>query len=193
MRKDVQEGVTLHIMSETKPNFAALAKQFDCDYRTVQRYYELGREGKLEEFTMKRRPKSTLLDDYRQIIHEKLALGCTGMSIYYFIRKKGYQGSYVTVKRYCRKERESKIQKATIRVETSPGLSAQVDWKENLQIVSRHGEVFLANIFLYVLGYSRMKYISLTIDRQQKTLFSCLHNAFVYTGGVLKPTFLFDP
>ena len=184
MRKDVLEGVTLHIMSKTKPNFAALAKQFNCDYRTVQRYYELGLEGKLEELKQKRRVTSTLLDDYKEIINEKLALGCTGMSIYYFICKKGYKGSYVTVKRYCRKERETKIQKATIRIETSPGLSAQVDWKENIRMASRYGELFLVNIFLYVLGYSRMKYIRLTIDRQQKTLFTCLHDAFLYTGGV---------
>lgn len=184
MRRDILEGVYLHIMSETKPNFAALAKQFDCDYRTVKRYYDLGLECKLDELTQKRRPKSTLLDDYTEIINDKLALGCTAMSIYYFICKKGYKGSYVTVKRYCRKERECKIQKATIRVETSPGLSAQVDWKENVRMVSRHGELFLVNVFLYVLGYSRMKYIQLTVDRQQKTLFHCLNEAFLYTGGV---------
>lgn len=88
MRRDVLEGVTLHIMSETKPNFAALAKQFDCDYRTVKRYYDLGLECKLEELTQKRRPKSTLLDDYIETIKDKLALGCTGMSIYYFICKR---------------------------------------------------------------------------------------------------------
>jgi Transposase and inactivated derivatives len=184
MRKDVLEGVSLHIMSETKPNFALLAKQYDCDYRTVKRYYDLGLERKLDELTQKRRPKSTLLDDYKEIINDKLTLGCTGMSIYYFICKKGYKGSYITVKRYCRKERETKIQKATVRIETSPGLSAQVDWKENVRMVSRSGELFLINIFLYVLGYSRIKYIKLTIDRQQKTLFNCLHEAFLYTGGV---------
>jgi len=184
MRRDVLEGVSLHIMSETKPNFALLAKQYDCDYRTVKRYYDLGLERKLDELTQKRRPKSTLLDDYKETINDKLALGCTGMSIYYFICKKGYEGSYITVKRYCRKERETKIQKATVRIETSPGLSAQVDWKENVRMVSKSGELFLINIFLYVLGYSRMKYIKLTIDRQQKTLFNCLHEAFLYTGGV---------
>ncbi|KTA50448.1 transposase, partial [Listeria monocytogenes] len=27
-------------------------------------------------------------------------------------------------------------------IETTPGLSAQVDWKENVKMVSRDGEVF---------------------------------------------------
>ncbi|MDR2879440.1 MAG: IS21 family transposase [Fusobacteriales bacterium] len=184
MRKDVPEGVILHIMSGTKPNFAVLARQFECDYRTVKRYYDLGLERKLDKLKQRRRPKSTLLDDYKEIIKEKLALGCTAMSIYYLISKKGYSGSYTTVKRYCRKERESSIQKATIRIETSPGLSAQVDWKESVRMVNNTGEVFFINIFLYVLGYSRMKYLQVTVDKQQKTLFDCLHQAFLYTGGV---------
>ena len=25
---------------ETKPNFARLAEKYDCDYRTIKRYYE---------------------------------------------------------------------------------------------------------------------------------------------------------
>ncbi|MDM5143914.1 hypothetical protein ICE98_00987 [Lactococcus lactis] len=73
--------------------------------------------------------------------------------------------------------RESCKHKATIRIETTPGLSAQVDWKENLKLISRNGEVFTINIFLYILGYSRMKYLQLTVDRLQPTLFECLNHA----------------
>lgn len=51
-------------------------------------------------------------------------------------------------------------------------------------MISRQGEVFLIDIFLYVLGYSRMKHLCLTIGKQQKTFFTCLYNTFVYTGGV---------
>lgn len=38
MRSDVREGVQIYIMSDIKPNFTHLAKQFDCDPRTVKRY-----------------------------------------------------------------------------------------------------------------------------------------------------------
>lgn len=51
-------------------------------------------------------------------------------------------------------------------------------------MISRHGEVFIVNLFLYVLGYSRMKYLHLTVDRKQKTVFESLNQAFLYTGGV---------
>ncbi|EAF6174024.1 transposase, partial [Listeria monocytogenes] len=49
MRKDVLEGVLRHIMNEIHPNFAALAKQYNCDYRTVKRYYEAGLKGDLDK------------------------------------------------------------------------------------------------------------------------------------------------
>ncbi|EAC4365899.1 transposase, partial [Listeria monocytogenes] len=157
MRKDVLEGVLLHIMNEIQPNFAALAKQYNCDYRTVKRYYDAGIADSLEQLRKRRTTAPSLLLGFEEIIRDKLELNCSASSIYYFIEKKGYKGSYTTVKRYCRKYREDKVQKATIRIETTPGLSAQVDWKENIKMVSKNGEVFYFNIFLYVLGYSRMK------------------------------------
>ena len=41
-----------------------------------------------------------------------------------------------------------------------PGLQAQVYWKENLKMISKQGELFEVNIFLMVLGYSRMKFLN---------------------------------
>ena len=40
MRKDIREGVMIYVINEIKPNYAALAKQYDCDYRTVKQAYE---------------------------------------------------------------------------------------------------------------------------------------------------------
>ncbi len=166
MRNDVREGVILHLMSDTKPNFAALAKRYNCDYRIVKRYYDFGLENKLDSLNQGRKSKPGLLDDFKELIIEKLNLGCSAKSIYYLIYKKSYFGSYTTVKRFYRKEREDKIHKATVRIETSPCLSAQADWKESIRMISCHGEVFIVNLFLYVLGYSRIKYLQLTVDKK---------------------------
>lgn len=184
MRKDIYEGVLLNIMNETKPNYAALAKQFNCDYRTVKRYYEAGISKKLPDLGKRNQNKKTLIDDYTEIIADKLSLGCSSTAIYHFIKRKGYTGSERTVRRYCRNIREDKVEKATVRIETTPGLSAQVDWKEEVKLALKSGEIITCNIFLYVLGYSRMKYLEVTFDRSQKTLFSCLTQAFQETGGV---------
>ncbi|HAP8785506.1 TPA: IS21 family transposase [Enterococcus faecium] len=183
MRKDIYEGVLLHIMSETKPNYSLLAKQFNCDYRTVKRYYEAGLKKELP-LLLNRKQRASVITGFEGTIADKLALGCTAASIYSYLMKQGYEGSYPTIRRHCSKIRAEKISKATIRIETTPGLSAQVDWKENLQIISSEGEIIHCNIFLYVLGYSRIKYLEVTFDRTQATLFRCLTHAFEYTGGV---------
>ncbi|EAF1325770.1 IS21 family transposase [Listeria monocytogenes] len=173
-------------------HFAALAKQYNCDYRTVKRYYEAGLKGDLDKLRERKPSVPPLLHGFEEIIRDKLELNCSAASIFYFLGKKGYKGSYTTIKRYCRKYREEKVQKATIRIETTPGLSAQVDWKENVKMVSRDGEVFYFNIFLYILGYSRMKYLELTFDRTQPTVFQCLVNAFEYCGNGIPQEIWFD-
>lgn len=78
-----------------------------------------------------------------------------------------------------------------MRFETLPGMQAQVDWKEEMRFVDRNGECHVVNIFLMVLGFSRMKYVELTTDRSQDTLMGCMLNAIDYFGGVTKEI-LFD-
>ena len=45
MRKDIREGVKKHMIDGIKPNYAALAKQYGCDYRTVKVAYHEALEG----------------------------------------------------------------------------------------------------------------------------------------------------
>lgn len=187
MRKDVYERMRQMKQEGVKPNFAAVARQYNCDYRTVKRYYD---QPSQEE--RKRKPsKPSKLDEFKGIVEEKLEIPATAISIFHFIRKKGYQGGYTTVKNYCREIKQEKTRAATIRFETIPGLQAQVDWKENMRLESRQGEVYEFNIFLMILGYSRWKYIELTLDRNQDTLMRCMLHACQYFEGVPKEI-LFD-
>lgn len=34
MRQDIREGVVWYIMHNIEPNFSAMSRQFNCDYRT---------------------------------------------------------------------------------------------------------------------------------------------------------------
>ena len=180
MRKDIYERMKLMKQEGIKPNYAEVARKYDCDYRTVKRYYER------DSSTKPKRVYPSKLDPFRQVIQDKLELGCGAYSIYKFIEKRGFQGKYTIVKNYCRKIKQEQIQKATIRFETNPGLQAQVDWKEELTLVSRQGEIFTINIFLILLGYSRKKYISLTLNRSQDVLMNAMVDAFKYFEGVPK-------
>ncbi len=122
----------------------------------------------------KRRSRRSKLDGYQDIIEDKYAAGCSARSIYDFIVEKGFTGKYTIVKDYCRRFRKAQTKKATIRVEHTIGLSAQVDWKEQVTMTDRNGVSHTFSIFLYVLPYSKFKFLKLTLDQKQDTLFKCL-------------------
>ncbi|KAF42275.1 IS21 family transposase [Staphylococcus aureus] len=187
MRHDIYEGVLFYIMKGIKPNYAELGRQYNCDPRTVKKYYEAGKENELERLKKRQQnKKASKLDPFKEIINKKIELGCTAMAIFKYIEKKGYEGKYTILREYCKNKKQNETKKATIRVETNPGIAAQVDWKEDMVMHDKFGRAYQFNIFLYVLHYSKMKYITLTWDRKQDTLFECLKDAFEYTEGVPK-------
>ena len=179
MRKDIYERIQIMKKDNIKPNFSEMARIYNCDYRTIKKYYEGDYQKPLE-----RKKKPSKLDPYKEIIKEKLEIPCSYQAIYYYIVKRGYKGKYTILRDFCNQYKAEKTKESTIRFETSPGLQAQVDWKENMKLYSKHGEEFVINIFLTLLGYSRLKYIELTLDKSQDTLEKCLINSFKYYGGV---------
>ena len=185
MRKDIMEAINLMKKDGVKPNYAELGRIYNCDYRVIKRYFE----NDIKERKKVERP--SLLDDYKGLINDKVEAGYSAKSIYYLLTKKNFKGKYGIVKKYAREYKKEQIKKATIRFETNPGLQAQVDWKETMTLKNREGKEFTINIFLIILGYSRFKYIKLTLDRTQETVFQSLTNAFNYFGGVPKEI-LFD-
>lgn len=188
MRLDVLNEINIFLRGGEKESMskAAMARIMGCDPRTVKRYLNGYEPKKKKKIT-----KTSKLDNFKETIIEKLEIGCTSMSIFKFIQKEGYEGSYSLVADFVQKHKDEQQRKATIRFETAPGLQAQVDWKENLKMISKNGELFEVNIFLMVLGYSRTKFVKLTSDKMQKTLFLCMNEAFKYFGGVPKEI-LFD-
>ena len=60
-----------------------------------------------------------------------------------------------------------------------------------MTLVNGYGEEFKINIFLMVSGYSRLKYLMITSDRSQPTLFDCMTKAFQFFGGIPREI-LFD-
>ena len=153
MRKDIYERMKMMKNEEIKPSFSEIGRRFGCDYRTAKKYYELDIEKGIPKVI---RPSK--LDPFKTMIEDKAKLGCSAMSIYKFILKKGYTGQYSILKVYVRNLKDLENKKATIRFETNPGLQDQVDWKESLKMISKHGEIFIINIFLIILGYSRLKF-----------------------------------
>ena len=170
--------------SEIKPNYAALGRKYHLDPRTVKKYHE-GYKGK-----PKSRDKPSKLDEYKDKIIEKLAIPRTTKKGAYKVLVKLYGfdkiGTYSNFKVYCKKRglKPKKDNTVTPRFETSYGELAEVDFKENIKLTSKGGEVFIVNIFHIVLKFSRYSYIELTASKEQSAVIRCMINAFKFFGGV---------
>lgn len=80
MRKGIYERINIMKKESIKVNYSKLAKQYNCDYRTIKRYFEL--DGNVIRAKVRRPSK---LDPFKEIIKDKLALGCSFTAIYRFI------------------------------------------------------------------------------------------------------------
>ena len=188
MRKDITIE-RIYGKDSEKMNVSALARQYNCSWLTMDKRIHPERY----HHEKKKRIYTSILDPYKQIIEQHMeTANVPATGIFYLLKRNyGYSGSYSTVKNYVSKTKKEIINNLTIRFETIPGFQSQVDWKETVTLRNRNGDVYKFNIFLIVCGYSRYKYIELTSDRSQKTLFCCLINAFKYFGGI-KEEIIFD-
>lgn len=172
-----------------KPNFSDLARQYGFDRRTVKKYYE-GYEGK-----PKTRNKASKLDKYKDEIIEKLQIkGIKIKAIYECFVDKGYDvGGYSNFNKYIKNNnlKPAAKSKGHPRFETLPGKQAQVDWKEDVKLISKYNKEFTFNVFSYKLGNSRYCHFEYKKYRTQQDVFDSLIKAFKETGGVPKEI-LFD-
>ena len=181
MNQTIKELIRLNI----KPNFAALGREYGCDYRTAKiRYYEeLNKEKGIEPEIKIRKH---IVDEYKDIIINKLETipGITAYSIYYFLKvEKDYKGSYESIKNFVRENKDKRKQPASIRVEPIIGKVAQVDWKEDFKLTNKNGELFIINLFLMSLHYSKKFYARLTIDKKRDEVKTCIVESLEYFNG----------
>lgn len=177
-------------LSNVKPNYSELARLYGVDRRTVKKYYD-GYQGKPEHHN-----KSSKLDKHRPLIQQKLQLkGVTKRAVYEFILSEvdSDLGSYSNFNKYCKKHRlkPSKTEKGHPRFETGPGIQAQVDWKEDIHIANKYGEIFTVQVFDYKLGNSRYAHFTYSLYKTRQDVFDCLIASFKATGGVPREI-LFD-
>lgn len=177
-------------LSNTKPNFADLARKYDVDWRTVKKYYD-GYDGK-----PKHHSKPSKLDKHLPLIKDKLAIkGTTVRAVYEFIidERDPNIGTYSNFIKYIKSKglKPKKSEAGHPRFETEPGIQAQVDWKEDISITNRFGEIFTFQVFDYKLGYSRYPIFTYKLYKTRQDVFDCLIASFKATGGVPREI-LFD-
>ena len=183
---ELRKDLTMIKNFQLKPNFSYLARKYDMDPRTVKKYYN-GYEGKPTK-----RNKPSKLDDYYDIIKEKLSLpGCKISSLYFFLtQERGFKGSYSSLTYYIRSKEELNVSSSKndvhVRYETAIGEVLQFDWVENLTLVNKYGEVFEFNVFSSELCYSRFHYFGYSKYKTREDVYIQLINTFKFIGGIPK-------
>lgn len=182
IKKIKQELLVMKTLN-IKPNFSELSRIYKVDRRTIKRY----NEGYSRENTKVIRKSK--LDKFKEEIKEKLELpGVTITGIYQYFRKEEDIGTYSNFYKYIKKcnLKPLKNNKAHLRYETEFGQQLQFDWKEDIKMVSKHGELFEFNIFSSTLGASRLHVFIYSKFKTRIDVQRCLIKTFVYIGGVPK-------
>ena len=180
---ELRKEFTIMDTLEMKPNYTYLSKKYNLDPRTIKKYHE-GYSGKPPN-----RKKSSMLDEFKEIIKEKLSYkGCKISALYFFLKdKKGYKGSYNTLTYYIRNHPDVKTSTKNdthVRFETKPGEQIQFDWIEEITMVNKYGEIFEFNIFSAELCYSRMHFYNYSKYKTREDVLNNLILTFKYYGGV---------
>lgn len=179
IRKEILILKTLGI----KINYSELSRIYKIDRRTIKKY-EDGYENKKTPINRK-----SMLDNIKNEIKEKLELpGATIVGVYQYFSRDIRIGTYSNFYKYVIKHnlKSKKTQKPNLRFETEYGKQLQFDWKENIKMVSKNGEVFKFNIFSATLGASRLHCFIYSKFKTRLDVQRCLVETFKYIGGVTK-------
>ena len=167
-----------------KPNYAALGRRYGMDWRTVKKYHE-GYEGKSST-----RNKGSRLDEYRDEIADKLTIKRISVQGVYerMVKKYGIDriGSRSNFMRYVN-ENNLKPKSNTTghpRYEKGPGIQGQVDWKEDISIADKWGEIYTVNVLHMTLKYSRFSHLDMSVQKRFEDVARGLINGFIKFGGV---------
>ena len=171
IRSDRQKGLS----------YTEIARKYHIDPRTAKKYAQSETRPVYSLSTA----KPSKLDPYKEQITVWLEEApYSAVRILEKIREQGFEDGHSIVREYVRNKKEQLDEKATVRFETMPGLQGQMDWAffED-HTVLEDGKLKKLYCFLFILGYSRTRYIEFVTDMSTNTLIRCHANAFRYFGG----------
>ena len=168
-----------------KPNYSELARKYGVDRHTVRKYYEAG-EIPPRKPSGRASAWEPLRDEIERIMDKP---DVTKASAYYFLQEKygdDLPGSYSGFRAYTLKngiDRKGSISPHPL-YETAPGEQLQVDWKEDLKITLKDGEVLEFNVFSATLSYSRMHVFVYSPGKTMQDFMRCMAAVLRRLGGI---------
>jgi len=169
---------------EERISVSEIARRLDLDRKTVRRCLRQS-----EWRAYERLPRAeTLLTEHAQFLTGRAAqVNYSARILYQELRsRRGYRGSYDTVKRFVPPLREAgrAEELCQMRFETGPGEQSQIDWGQ-LGTHFRAQPVTL-HIFVLTLGFSRRGFYYACADEQMPQFLEAHEHAFAHFGGLTR-------
>ena len=170
-------------------NISRLAKDLDCDRKTVRKYLK-------GDIPKKIRVRKKYLDQFKEIINDYLSDSSRHFEyidhLYYFMqREHDITCTRSTFNRYIRNNIEldslfknKNRNSFTARFETDKGQQVQFDLKERVKLIDESGTTTTIFIPTLTLSWSRFNYRKLILDNTTDNLLVFLAQAFEDLGGV---------
>lgn len=123
-------------------------------------------------------------EPYRKVIEAKLRQGLSAHRIWQDLGGDGFEGSYQSVKRFCRRLKATNPLPFR-RMECLPGQEAQIDFGTGAPVVPADGtRRRKTHVFRFVLSHSRKGYSEAVYHQTTDEFIRCIENAFHHFGGV---------
>ncbi len=185
----MQQWVTIRQLGQQKCGKRQIARMLGILRNTVKR--ALGQE----DVPKYRRTKFVVkkIDPFCPAVKEMLwKKEFIGTRILFEIRKEGYTGSLTTLYRYLAKIKKDPPLKTTCRYETEPAKQGQFDW--TVYEVILKGVKRKVICFLFILGYSRRKYMTFSLNKTLQSVIEALEEALrFFRGSPLRKFFWIMP
>jgi transposase len=182
---------TAYLKGEISMNLSKVARELNCDRKTVRRYLQ----GNVPKKT---RNRTKYLDKYRDTMLKYLNDSNRHFDyidhLYYFMKRE-HQITCVksTFNRYIRNDdqlnkafKQSNGTSFTTRFETPSGYQVQFDMKEKVKLIDRNGNHLSVYIPTLTLSWSRYNYRQIILNPTTDNLIVFLAKAFEDLGGVPK-------
>lgn len=176
VRRQVWEEIRREHEREGTP-IAELARAFGLDRKTVRRCL---RQDGWEPYQRPART-DTLLCTHEAFLRERAPQVDYSARILYqeLVAKRGYRGSYDTVKLFVRPLREA--ERALVRFETPPGQQSQLDW--GLARVFFRSRPVELHLFVLTLGFCRRSFYCGLPNERMAQFLDAHERAFEHFGG----------
>lgn len=169
------------LREETRVSISEIARRLDLDRKTVRRNLRQTTWQPYHRAAM----TETLLTGHAEFVRDRAPqVGYSARILYQELRaRRGYTGSYETVKRYVAPLREVQLQaeRALVRFETPPGQQSQIDWGQ-ATVPFRTGSA-VVHVFVLTLGFSRRGFYYACADERMAQFLDAHERAFAHFGG----------